>query len=388
MKKISVLLVALVLAFVSIASAQLSIIAPTKGDSLPSNGQIYFWWSNQVPLEVTTSLVHANQGYEIVTPMVRMGYFHQGLDYTSYQGPELTSGHYSFRVDGVASNGQKFSDERPFRVGPKASLEVNSVTKTDWHTNRTKAFFVSWKNCSVGDEVALYLIPGPNAPIMNQDYTFVLKSMKLKSVSGKMIITCPFPNRSLSSDPSHPVDVIDADHTVVLVNNHSLLQATSEPVSVVLDDVHLRVTDKSSVVTNFAYSGYPATPLHLEVEATSDGLSSLTVPILAIGPTNVTENFVVVDNKNNLLADGTIEFGPQGRGKTSFTTPLNTKRGQKFAMNLEFIPNTTGRYQFAIDPSFELNYDGSQPIQAISQHKKSLTVAQRGIWGPRLEVEP
>lgn len=387
MKKILFAALLLLGALTYTCNAQITVVSPNGGERLPRNGQLYFWWSNSVPLQVSEFLDRYDEGgaYVETIPMVGKGYSIAGVDYAynlnDIDTSNLPTSRYKLRVIGQASNGQTFSDESDnfFFITADATMSCTAVDASDWLPGHTKAFTITWDGFAVGDPYLVWFLLSDD--YLGESYGFILKSGTIESENGTITFDAPFPTEAMSLDPQYPSVPADANYVAMFWNGRNYLRTQSAPVSVILKEVHVRVFEQKDFQTELLK---PMTPLSLTIDTryAHEIVQTLTIPIIGASSVTNAEFICALFDKNRQVSEarlikmtdkggyGYAEFRTHG-----FTIPPGTRK----SLELRVIPiRGVGLCQFGV------NRD--ETLSATGRRREEITTAVSGRWGPLITV--
>lgn len=369
-------------------NAQITVVSPNGGERLPMNGQIFFWWSNSVPLTVSEYLdqYDAKGAYVQTYNLVGKGYSIAGLDYAynlyDIDTTKLPVAPYKLRVIGQAADGQTFIDQSDgfFYITRDASMSCSAVDNNDWVTGNTKALTVSWDGFAVGDPYSVYLLLWDD--YLGEAYGFVLKSGIIESETGSITFDAPFPSEAMSMDPQIPSIPADANYYAMFINGKNYLRTNSWPVSVITKEVRVQVFEQKDFQTEL---GKPMVPLSLIVDAryAHDNVQSLTIPIIAASSVGNAELLCALYDKGRQVSEAHLIRMTENGGKegyAEFTTHgFTVQKGTKDSLELRCIPlRGAGLCQFG------LNRDGD--LSVVGRRREEITSAMRGRWGPLVTI--
>jgi len=377
----------LVGAFSYACNAQITVISPNGGESLPRNGQLFFWWSNSVPLQVTEFLdrYDVSGNYAETFNMVGKGYSIAGLDYAynlyDINTSSMPVGQYKLRVTGYASNGQTFTDESDnfFFITGDATMSCTAADTNDWVVGHTKTYTISWNGFAVGDPYTVYLLLSDD--YLGEAYGFILKTGSIESVDGSITFDASFPTEAMSLDPQVPSIPADANYEVMFLNNHNYLRTNSAPVSVILKEVHVNVFEQKDFQVEI---GKQMVPLSLVVDAeyAHDSVQSLTIPIIAASAVSNAEFVCALFDRNRQVSEARLirMTDKGGYGYAEFTTHgFSVPKGGRDSLELRCVAlKGAGLCQFGV------NRD--EALTATGRRREEITTAVRGRWGPLVTV--
>lgn len=370
--------------------AQISLVYPTGGESIPQNTSPTFRWSNSVALQVSAYLDHFSEAglrLETIT-LVNYGYFGSGLDYVQYNTEllgELPLGLYRLRVEGVTQDGQRFGVQNryTFSVTEAATLTCEALSTVDWLPATTKQFRLTWTNFSVGDPYAVYLFLSDR--YIGEGYGFIMKTGIVETASGGIVFDAQFPTMEMSLYPPAPSEPIDANYHAYAVNTRNYIRAKSESFRVILSEVHIQefglkdfTTPIGKTVDGMAFT--------IDAKYAHTDVRSITLPFFVACDYTNSAAFTCGLFDGNKPVSRSVIVRTVPEEKYNFANFSLTTRGLKIpvgghkTLTLHITPiRGLGPVRFGID---------GQPDQftAAGKHGEQITVAPELFWGPYIDV--
>jgi hypothetical protein len=364
-------------AFSLTGSAQITIESPQAGDKLPTNGQIFFWWSNSVPLQVSEYLDrYDNLGIlQQSIALEAKGYFFTGVDYydSVMYGSTFIPGQYRLRLEGTTIGGQVYEAVSGFfEITPNAVMTCTATTTNDWLKGTSKEFTISWTHFQVGDPYEVIMVLSQD--YMGEGYGFMLQSGTIPTEFGSMTFMSPFPTEARSLYPPAPSIPVDDVYQVMFINEHNFLKAQTDPFNLIMADIHVELFQLKDFA---APLGRECEPLAMTIDATysPEEVTSLTIPIILAGTDTNTEFLcALVQDRHRISEYARIRItGKEGRAEIT-THGFRLQAGEKASIELGCVPlQGSGLFQFGVDREFA--------IAAAGRHRDHLSVVPRGPWG-------
>jgi hypothetical protein len=368
-----------------VASAQINIISPAPGDALPQNGQVSFWWSNGIPLQVSLWLerLTPDSGEVLETiPLVGKGYTREGVDYMfwdTYYTDRLKVGIYRLTVSGKAhsddGNIEIYEADRTFRIIPAATMLCEDVGTGDWVSGK-RTFRLSWDGLAPGTPYSALLLL--TSDYIGEGYGFTLGSGTLTNSSGTIYLEADFPNESQSYYPPAPSIPVDGTYQVLFWETRTYLRTNSAPIEVAVSEARVRAIELKPAQA-LIHDRVLSLGFSVDTTYAASEIRTITLPIVASSEeSNVFR--CALYNKDGVRVSGIkmLRIGDKGYGSVSLTAHVRINRGSKKSFELKCIPMSgSGKTRFAI---------AREPLHATNGRGKPVSIGTLSYAGAEVEI--